>query len=194
MARRSGCYRRNGGQRALERAEGATAFEDSGPESIVCLNSTWPRRFQYGLRVSCHRDPRSWPRCRARAGAIMKCVNGDDLAVGPNDGTGIADVLAATVAAEDERISPRFALVGAEPGVDRERWAAVAVGQAKPAVGQPHQARRVSLADVGRRRREIRPRPAVVVRYVGVDPPAGKVAAGGRSSPGRSPRRAPSTA
>ena len=41
----------------------------------------------------------------------MKCVNGDDFAVGPNDGTGITDVLAATVAAKDQRISPCFALV-----------------------------------------------------------------------------------
>ena len=51
----------------------------------------------------------------------MKCVNGHDFAVGPNDGTGIADVLAATVAAEDELIGSRFALVGAEPRMDRER-------------------------------------------------------------------------
>ena len=92
-----------------------------------------------------------------RAGTIMKCVNRHDLAVRPNDGPRIANVLATAVAAEDERGSPCFALVGAEPGLDGKWLAAVAVGQAQAAVRQAHQARRVSLASVRGGRREIRP-------------------------------------
>ena len=66
----------------------------------------------------------------------MVVVDGDDLAVGADDRADVADVGAAAVVAEHDRVAPGLAAVAAEPGADAEGPGADAVDQAEPAVGQ----------------------------------------------------------
>ena len=73
---------------------------------------------------------------------VGEVVDGDDLAVGPDDRPGVADVGAAAVVAEHDRRRPRSRPVAAEAGAD-------AVGPGPDAVDQRRAGRRRSRSRLG---------------------------------------------
>src|SRR5437867_849678 len=79
----------------------------------------------------------------------MEVVYRHDPAVAPLGAARVAEVAPAAVGAQDDFLTPRPPPVSTQPGPDAEGRRAVAVGQAKSAVPQSNQARRVPLAQIG---------------------------------------------
>lgn len=80
---------------------------------------------------------------------IVEVVDRDDLAVGADNGSDVAEVASAAVVSQREGFAPGFSLVFAEPRSDSEGDGPVAVDQTEPAVGEAEQAWWVAFTGVG---------------------------------------------
>lgn len=81
----------------------------------------------------------------------MEVINGDDFAIGPEDGPQIADVAAAKIVTQHDRLAPRSAIVAAQSCLKLVGGLANAVNQAKSPIWQLEQRWRIAFARIGDR-------------------------------------------
>ena len=81
----------------------------------------------------------------------MNVIDRNDLTIRPEDGSQIANIAAADIVPENNRLAPATAVVAAQTCLERKRCFANTVNQAKTTIGELNQRRRIPLTRVGHR-------------------------------------------